>query len=162
MSVIRLRTLIQAPVERCFDVARNIDLHVQSTTGTDEEAIPAGGRTSGLLGPGEWVTWRARHFGLTQLMTMRMAEFDPPFRFVDEMVRGPFHRIRHTHEFRRADGATLMEDLFEYEPPLGPLGVLVDFLVLRRHMCRLLTHRADFLRIAAESQSGGEDLKCAS
>src|SRR6266700_2160578 len=99
MTVIRLRTPIRAPIARCFDVARDIDLHVRSTAGTNEEAIAEGGVTSGLLGPGEWVTWRARHFGVAQSMTMRMAEFERPHRFVDEMVRGPFRRIRHVHDF---------------------------------------------------------------
>ena len=158
MTVIRLRTAIRAPIARCFDAARDIDLHVRSTAGTNEEAVAAGGVTGGLLGPGEWVTWRARHFGVTQSMTMRMAEFERPRRFVDEMVQGPFRRIRHVHEFTHQDEMTIMDDHFEYLTPLGPLGALADLLVLKQHMRGLLESRARLLRSAAEAgRSWGEE-----
>jgi hypothetical protein len=67
MSVIQLTTIILAPVERVFDLARSIDLHVASTAHTGERAVA--GVTSGLLGPGEEVTWRAKHFGVWQHLT---------------------------------------------------------------------------------------------
>jgi len=54
MPVIELKTAIKAPVERCFDLSRSIDLHKISTAHTNEEAIA--GVTSGLIGPNEWVT----------------------------------------------------------------------------------------------------------
>jgi hypothetical protein len=61
MSVIELATSIAAPTERVFDLARSIDLHTERTAGTGERAVA--GVTSGLIGLGEEVTWRARHFG---------------------------------------------------------------------------------------------------
>ena len=60
MATIRLETLIPAPIERCFDLARDIDLHVRSTAHTREVAV-AGVRT-GLIGPGDEVTWEGIHF----------------------------------------------------------------------------------------------------
>jgi hypothetical protein len=65
MPLIELTTIIAAPIERCFDLARSIDLHKLSTEGTEEEAIA--GVTSGLIGKDQQVTWRARHFGITQI-----------------------------------------------------------------------------------------------
>jgi ligand-binding SRPBCC domain-containing protein len=67
------------------------------------------------------------------------------------MVRGAFRSFTHTHEFRAADGGTLMIDTFRYASPLGPLGRLADFLFLERYMRRLLTERAAFLKRAAEA-----------
>lgn len=53
---------IAAPVIRCFDAVRDIDLHLSSLKHTGERTV--GGRTSGLIGLGETVTWRARHLGV--------------------------------------------------------------------------------------------------
>ena len=151
MTVIRQETHINGPIERCFDASRDLDLHVKSTDGTHEQAVPTGGLTSGLMGPGQTVTWRATHFGVPQSMTMTITGFDPPHRFIDEMVKGPFKSIRHLHEYTEKDGVTVMKDVFEYQVPFGPLGKLVDLLVLKRHMTGLLTNRAAFLKQAGES-----------
>jgi hypothetical protein len=51
MPVIYLETLVNAPPEVCFDLARNIDVHAMSTSSTKERAVA--GRTSGLITKGE-------------------------------------------------------------------------------------------------------------
>jgi len=48
MAVIELSTLIRAPRERVFDLARSIDAHQDSTGGTEERAVA--GVTKGLIG----------------------------------------------------------------------------------------------------------------
>jgi hypothetical protein len=69
MTQIELSTHINAPIGRCFDLARSIELHVESTKQTGERAIA--GRTSGLIELGESVTWRAKHFGIWQNLTSK-------------------------------------------------------------------------------------------
>jgi ligand-binding SRPBCC domain-containing protein len=148
MPIIRLETLIQAPPERCFDLARDVDTHVRSTARTRERAV--GGVMSGLLGLSDEITWEAVHFRVRQRLTSRITRFERPHRFEDEMVRGVFQSLAHTHEFRPVDGGTQMIDTFRYTAPLGVLGVLADKLFLERHMRRLLTERAAFLKHEAE------------
>src|SRR5690242_15494623 len=106
MPILQLSTSIAAPVERVFDLARSIDLHQFSATGTGERAIA--GRTSGLLGLNEEVTWRGRHFGIWQTLTVRMAAMDRPAYFADEMIRGAFRRMEHRHYFVATSEGTLM------------------------------------------------------
>lgn len=149
MPVIVLRTRVGAPPSRCFDLARDVDLHQRSTAASRERAVA--GVTSGLLGPGDEVTWEATHFGVRQRLSSRITEFDPPRRFVDEMVRGAFRRFRHEHQFLPAQGGTEMIDVFDYTSPLGPLGSLADLLFLRRYMTRLLRDRNAYLKREAES-----------
>jgi len=149
VPVIVLRTPVAAPPSRCFDMARDVDLHLRSTAASRERAV--GGVTSGLLGPGDEVTWEATHFGVRQRLTSRITEFDPPRRFVDEMVRGAFQRFRHEHQFRAVEGGTEMVDIFDYTSPLGSLGLLADRLFLRRYMSRLLRDRNAYLKRVAES-----------
>lgn len=151
MPVMELRTLIHAPIERVFDLARSIDLHVASTAQTGERAV--GGVTTGLIGLGQEVTWRARHFGVTQQLTSRITEFNRPEYFRDSMVRGAFKRFDHDHRFVQNAGSTLMTDRFDYTAPFGLLGLLADRLFLQRHMERLLEARNRVVKEAAESDS---------
>jgi hypothetical protein len=81
MPMIELRTSINAPIERCFDLARSIDFHVVTTGKTQERAV--GGRMSGLIGLDETVTWRAKHFGVWQKLTVKVTAFDRPRHFQD-------------------------------------------------------------------------------
>ncbi len=62
MAILKLSTLIAAPRERVFDLARSIDAHQKSTGRTRERAIA--GVTTGLIGLNEEVTWEAFHFGI--------------------------------------------------------------------------------------------------
>jgi hypothetical protein len=70
MPVIELDTLIQAPRERVFDLARSIDAHQSTTSHTREKAIA--GTTTGLLEKDAEVTWQATHFGIRQTLKVRM------------------------------------------------------------------------------------------
>ena len=73
MQTIRIETWINAPLDRCFDAARDLDLHMKSVSHTGERAVR--GRTSGLIEAGEEVTWQARHFGIAQEFTSRITTF---------------------------------------------------------------------------------------
>ena len=94
----------------------------------------------------------AVHFGVRQRLTSRITRFDRPWLFENEMVHGAFHSFTHRHEFRPAEGGTLMVDEFRYRSPLGPIGVVADRLFLERYMRRLLVDRAAFLKRAAEAR----------
>ena len=148
MITIELRTFIAAPPERVFDLSRSIDLHTRSMARSREEAVA--GRTSGLIGMGETVTWRARHLGMRQRLTVRISGYERPRWFRDELVRGAFATMVHDHHFAAADGGTEMRDVFRFSAPAGPLGRLVERLVLKRYMTRLLADRNAAIKAAAE------------
>ena len=150
MPVIELTTSIAAPIERVFDLSRSIDLHVDSTARTRERAVA--GVTSGLIGLGQEVTWRARHFGIWQLLSVRITEFERPTHFADVMLRGAFRRMEHHHYFAAAGGGTLMRDVFRFQSPLGFLGRLADFFVLTRYLKSFLVERNRVIKAAAESE----------
>jgi len=149
MPTIRIATSIDAPPERCFDLARDVGAHVRSTAGTGERAV--GGVTIGLLELGDEVTWEARHLGIRQRLTARISRFERPVLFEDVMIRGAFASLRHVHEFLPRDGGTTMIDTFTFTSPLGPVGAIVDRLFLAGYMRRLLVSRANELKRMAES-----------
>jgi ligand-binding SRPBCC domain-containing protein len=152
MSIIRVEIDINAPPDVCFDMARSVDAHIESARTTGERAVA--GVTSGLLNLGDEVTWRARHFGLTQNLTSRIVAFDRPRHFRDEMVRGAFSRIVHDHYFEPAPNGTRMVDVFDFTAPLGLLGWLADRLILKAYLRRFLENRAQALKQLAESDAG--------
>lgn len=139
MPEIILFTEINAPIERVFDLARCIDLHVKSTTGTREEAIA--GRTSGLMEIHETVTWKARHFGITQKLTVRMTNYQKPDFFIDEMTKGAFKSMQHLHSFSSINTYTIMKDEFIYVAPLGIIGKIADTLFLKKYMTNFLINK---------------------
>ena len=152
MPRVTLTTHIRAPSERCFDLSRSVELHLHSTAGTGEVAV--GGRTSGLLELGDEVTWRARHFGVPMRLTSRIAAYERPAYFRDSMVRGPFARLDHDHHFADdGHGGTVMRDVFDFAAPLGPLGRLVERVVLTGHLRRFLEARNRAIKAAAESDA---------
>lgn len=143
MPTIVLTTEIPSSPEACFAASLSVDAHTASMRRSGERAV--GGVTTGVMGLGDTVTWRARHFGVPFRMTSRISAHDAPGRFVDEQVAGPFRRWWHEHRFEPAPGGTLMTDTVEYASPAGPLGRLVDRVVLTRYMTRLLSTRNRWL-----------------
>lgn len=150
MPTIQLTTVIRAPVHRTFDLSRSIDLHVRTAGKSREQAVA--GVTSGLIGPGQEVTWRARHFGVWQTLTVRISQFDRPHLFADTMVRGAFHTMEHFHRFESRGGETVMHDEFSFRSPLGFLGSIVDRFILSRYMRNFLEERNRILKNVAETE----------
>jgi len=109
------------------------------------------GKVSGVMGLGDTVTWRARHFGVPFTMTSTISVYEMPTRFVDEQVSGPFRRWWHEHRFEETQGGTLMVDLVEFDSPAGPIGRLANALFLTRYMTNLLGKRNSWLRSALNS-----------
>jgi ligand-binding SRPBCC domain-containing protein len=146
---LRLTTRIEAPVEAAFDLSLSVDAHTGSMAASGERAVA--GVTSGVMGPGDTVTWRARHFGVPFTMTSRISAHERPHRFVDEQVAGPFASWWHEHLFAQDTEGTTMTDVVRYTSPAGPVGRLVDRLVLERYMTRLLRQRNQWLKAALEA-----------
>ncbi len=152
MTTLQLETRIAAPVELCFDLARDVGAHAESAAFTSEHLVPPG-RMSGLLELGDLVAFEGRHFGIRQRFVARIVEMQRPSFFVDEMVQGTFRSMRHTHQFEPSGTGTLMRDTLLWTAPLGPLGRLADALFLRRHMEWFVRTKQDRLRTIAEERA---------
>jgi ligand-binding SRPBCC domain-containing protein len=149
MPIIEVQTHVQASPERCFDLARDLDLHLRSMAHTGERAV--GGRTSGLICLGEEVTWEARHFGVRHRHTSRITRYDRPHYFRDSMTQGRFARFEHDHYFVARESGTLMRDVLDFASPLGVLGQAVDDLFMTKYIAKLISQRNEVIKNAAES-----------
>ncbi|MGR3812408.1 SRPBCC family protein [Jiulongibacter sp. NS-SX5] len=150
MPRIQLLTEIKSIKEIVFDLSRSIDLHKISTSHTDETAVD--GKISGLIGPNEWVTWKAKHFGVYQKLTSKVTEYNRANFFTDEMEKGVFKKIRHEHHFTELNGGTLMTDIFDYDSPFGVVGKLADKLFLKKYISDFLEKRNSKIKEFAETE----------
>jgi ligand-binding SRPBCC domain-containing protein len=150
MVVLEEITFINAPIERCFDLSRSIDLHLASTARTGERAVA--GVTTGLIRLGEQVTWRAKHLGVWQEFTSRITALDRPNHFRDEMVRGAFRSFEHDHYFIEThDGITKMKDVLRFAAPIPLLGRFAE-LFLRPYLTGFLRERNEVLKKTSEGE----------
>jgi ligand-binding SRPBCC domain-containing protein len=77
---------------------------------------------------------RVRWLGVPLRWRTYVREFDPPYRFVDVQVRGPWARWEHRHRFLDEGGGTWIEDRVTYRLPLGALGVWLHRAVVQRQL----------------------------
>jgi ligand-binding SRPBCC domain-containing protein len=95
------------------------------------------------LGVGADVRYRIRLNGVPVNWTSRIIEWDPPRRFADLQVKGPYHHWTHTHIFDAdGDSRTIIRDRVEYEVPLGPLGEVARLLFVDRQLKAIFDFRA--------------------
>jgi len=149
MTIIKLITILNAPIDTVFNLSRNIDIHLLSTHQTNEKAIA--GRTSGLIELNETVTWRGKHFCFYLKHKSLISEMDLPVYFVDEMLEGSFKTFRHEHSFKFEDGSTIMTDEILYETPFGVFGKLFDKIILEKYLTSFIKKRNQIIKELAEN-----------
>jgi ligand-binding SRPBCC domain-containing protein len=88
--------------------------------------------------PGALIDYRIRVHGIPIRWRTEIAEWQPPHRFVDVQLRGPYTLWHHTHTFEERDGGTLCSDQVRYRP-LG--GALMNWLVVRRDVEAIFRYR---------------------
>jgi ligand-binding SRPBCC domain-containing protein len=130
-----------------FDLSLSVAAHLASMADSHERVV--GRTTSDRLDLGDEVTWRAWHFGIPWRLTSRITALNRPNQFIDQQVRGPFHRFHHEHRFEPVDHGSRMTDIVEFEAPGGWLGRLVERLVLASYIRSLIVERNRYL--AAQS-----------
>ncbi len=149
MPVINLVTEIHAPIERCFDLCRDLETHTRTVADTKERLV--GDKKEGLAELGDVLVFEAVHFGVRQRLSSEITELARPTLFADVALSGAFHSLTHRHEFTAAPGGTLMRDRLEWTSPLGVLGRLADALFLKHHMLRFLVTRNRNLKAIIEA-----------
>ena len=99
--------------------------------------------TSGNLhmAPGLQIDYRIRWLGLPMRWTSLITAYDPPYKFVDEQLKGPYRYWQHRHEFTPLSDGTVIADRVSYSLPLGPLGRIAQALVVRHQLLGIFNYR---------------------
>ena len=93
------------------------------------------------MAAGTKIQYRLSIHGAPVKWTTEIRKWDPPRRFVDVQLRGPYSLWHHTHSFTPENGGTRMRDVVRYRLPLGPLGLLLNALMVRRDVGRIFAYR---------------------
>jgi len=96
-----------------------------------------------LMQAGTRIDYWLRIRGVPVRWRTRITAWDPPHRFVDEQIRGPYRVWIHEHRFREMAGGTLCEDLVRYAP-MG--GALMNRLFVARDVRSIFAYRAAQLK----------------
>jgi ligand-binding SRPBCC domain-containing protein len=83
-----------------------------------------------------------RWFGIPMPWKSRIMGYQPPDRFTDVQLIGPFRSWSHLHTFEDAAGGTLMRDIVTYRLPFGPLGNMVHAIAVRKQLEDIFRYRA--------------------
>ena len=143
VHVLRREQRVEAPPEAVFPVfadARNLEaitpplLRFRLLT---PEPI--------AMGVGTFLQYALRLHGVPVRWDTLIQEWEPPVRFVDVQVRGPFRLWHHTHELLAVDGgaATLMRDTVRYSVGFGIVGEVARRAVVARDLDAIFAFRAE-------------------
>jgi ligand-binding SRPBCC domain-containing protein len=98
------------------------------------------------MAAGARLEYRLRLHGLPLRWLTRIEVWEPPLRFVDVQLRGPYRLWHHTHTFEPDGDGTLMRDRVRYALPLGPVGELAHAALVRRDLERIFAFRHAVVR----------------
>jgi ligand-binding SRPBCC domain-containing protein len=92
--------------------------------------------------PGAVIEYRLKLHGVPVRWRTRIEAWEPPVRFVDVQVRGPYALWEHTHAFE-PDGelAVVIRDRIRYALPFGPLGRIAHAAFVKRDLDRIFDYR---------------------
>lgn len=142
VHILERRQRVELPIEEAFAFygdARNLEritpplLRFKVTTPEPIE-----------MGVGTLIEYRLRLHRVPVRWRTRIEAWEPPRRFVDAQLEGPYSLWEHTHTFEEdGPGATIIEDRVRYSIPFGPLGELANRLLVRRDLRRIFDYRRD-------------------
>lgn len=94
---------------------------------------------------GTRIDYRLSLFGVPFDWRTEITCWEPPYRFVDAQLRGPYRLWVHSHRFRTENGNTVIEDEVRYRLPLWPVGEIAYPLV-RLQLERIFRYREKAIR----------------
>jgi len=95
---------------------------------------------------GAVIDYTVRIFGVRRHWRTLITVYDPPHRFVDVQLNGPYLFWHHDHTFHDEAGRTLITDEVRYVLPMGWTGGLVHRLFVKRRLAAIFDHRERTIR----------------
>ena len=113
------------------------------------------------MGKGSLIDYTIRLFGIPIHWRTLISDYEPPFRFVDQQIKGPYTFWHHTHTFQSVDGGVEIIDKVKYSLPMGWLGTLVHSIWVRKDLEKIFEYRKtviqdyfEIINISTEKMNG--------
>ena len=97
------------------------------------------------------IDYRLRLYGIPFRWSTLITIWDPPRRFIDVQIRGPYKQWVHTHDFLETPDGTEMVDNVVYQLPLWPFGEIL-YPLIRRELSRIFLFRQKTIREIFENR----------
>lgn len=140
VHVLQRRQRLELPAERAFEFfaqARNLAVITPPWMGFDvitPEPIE--------MRPGALIDYRLKLHGVPVRWRTRIEVWEPPVRFIDVQVSGPYALWEHTHTFERdGEQGVVIGDHVRYAIPLGLLGRIAHAAFVKRDLERVFDYR---------------------
>ena len=104
---------------------------------------------------GTVLEYTIRLLGLPVRWTTLISAYDPPHRFIDVALRGPYSFWHHTHTFEEGDEGTIMTDKVHYALPFGIFGRLAHFLWVKAQLEYIFDYR---MRVISDLLENADDI----
>ena len=88
------------------------------------------------------IDFRVKVHGIPLRWQSQISVFEPPYRFVDVQLGGPYRHWEHEHTLREHNGGTIVGDRVTYAVPGG---ALMHWLFVRRDLERIFSYRQEKL-----------------
>lgn len=134
------KTFLDYPIEevfRFFQDAHNLQVLTPEFLGFEVLTPQPIEMKAGVL-----IDYRIRLHGIPLRWRTQIIDWNPPFSFVDQQLRGPYRQWHHTHEFESLDGGTICTDRVRYRV-FG--GAIIQRLFVRSDVDRIFRYRAEKL-----------------
>lgn len=77
--------------------------------------------------------------------TTLITSYDPPHKFIDEQLKGPYSFWHHMHTFKETENGTLIIDDVRYVLPFSFLGRIAHFLFVRKQLKKIFSYRSSVI-----------------
>ena len=94
-----------------------------------------------VMEKGTLIDYTIKLFGIPIRWRTLITAYNPPKKFVDEQLKGPYSFWHHTHTFEAIDQGVEMKDIVRYSIPFGVLGRILHFLWIKNDLKKIFNHR---------------------
>ena len=130
---------IDAPLERVFDFFSKPENLAEITP--SKLAFNIITPSPILMEKGTLIDYTIRLAGIPVRWRTLITFYDPPKKFTDEQIKGPYSFWHHTHTFKAVNGGVEMKDIVRYVIPFGVLGRLLHFLWIKNDLKKIFDYR---------------------
>ena len=98
------------------------------------------------MGKGTLIDYRIRLNGIPFNWKTEITEWEPPYRFVDTQLKGPYRVWIHEHTFTTSGIGTIMRDVVSYLPPGRIFEPVISSLFVRKKLERIFDYRQEKIK----------------
>lgn len=151
MPKLQFTTLIHAPGQRVFDLARCVSLHKRHFE--KHAIVPVQGKFSGLLDLREHVTWKGKFGRKVRMLAVEVTEMKAPDYFKMEFRKEFFDRFLHEVYLTEIDNGTILMDQIDFSLPTKAFSPFMNNRCAEKMITDLLNERNALCKEYAEGNN---------